>query len=164
MKCLIFFIGWIHLVHLQIRKYFTDNSSLNFHDNVRLHFLKKFGKKWRKTLSWKFTDVSSVKYLRIHKLGSWIRTKYKSTLTPKFSKNFSLNICSTWVTYSSSWNFSWILASPPMMAGIIRGMIYKTKTKQIYVRNIINLFLHQNIALSKNKGNSLGWQTSVAFI
>ena len=49
-------LGRIHLVHLRIHKYFTDDSSVNFHDKIFLYFLKKCGKKWRKTLSWKFTD------------------------------------------------------------------------------------------------------------
>ena len=65
--------GWIHLVHLQIHKYFTDDSSVNFHDKFFLHFLKKISKQWRKTLSCKYTDESSVKYLRIHKWTRWIR-------------------------------------------------------------------------------------------
>ena len=63
---------WIHLPHLRIRKYFTDNSSINFHYNIFLHFLPKIGKKWRKTLSWKFTDESSIKCLWIHKWCRWI--------------------------------------------------------------------------------------------
>ena len=36
--------GRIHLTHLWIRKYFTDDSSVNFHDKVFLHFLKKMAK------------------------------------------------------------------------------------------------------------------------
>ena len=52
-----------------------DDSSVNFHDKVFLHFLPNFFKKWRKILSWKFTDELSVKYLRIHKWGRWIRPK-----------------------------------------------------------------------------------------
>ena len=35
----------IHLPHLRILKYFTDDTSVNFHDKVFLHFLQKFGKK-----------------------------------------------------------------------------------------------------------------------
>ena len=66
-------IGQIHLPHLWICKYFMDDSSINFHDNVFLHFLPNIFKKWRKTLSWKFMDESSVKYLRICKWGRWIR-------------------------------------------------------------------------------------------
>ena len=31
-------IGQIHLVHLQIRKYFTNDSSVNFNDKFFLHF------------------------------------------------------------------------------------------------------------------------------
>ena len=38
-------IGRIHLPHLWIRKYFMDDSSINFHDKVFLHFFQKFGKK-----------------------------------------------------------------------------------------------------------------------
>ena len=68
-----FFIGRIHLLHLQIHKYFTDDSSVNFHDKVFLRFLPNFFKKWRKTLSWKFTDESSVKLLWIRKWGRRIR-------------------------------------------------------------------------------------------
>ena len=49
--------------------------SINFHDKVFLYFLKKNGKKWRKNLSWKFTDELSIKYLWIHKWGRWIRPK-----------------------------------------------------------------------------------------
>ena len=59
--------GRIHLVHLRIHKYLTDDSTVNFHDKFFLHFLLKFRKKWRKNLSWKFIDESSVKYLRIRK-------------------------------------------------------------------------------------------------
>ena len=65
--------GRIHLVHLWICKYFTDDSSINFHDKFFLYFLLKFSKKWRKNLPWKFTDESSVKYLRIRKWTRWIR-------------------------------------------------------------------------------------------
>ena len=45
-------------------------------------FWKKFGKKWRKTLSWKLTNGSSVKYLWIRKWGRWIwpRTKRYNTV------------------------------------------------------------------------------------
>ena len=40
------FIGRIHLPHLQIRKYFMDNSSINFHDSkVFQFFLQKIRKK-----------------------------------------------------------------------------------------------------------------------
>ena len=38
-------LGRIQLVHLQIRKYFTDDSSVNFHDKFFLHFLLKLTKK-----------------------------------------------------------------------------------------------------------------------
>ena len=38
-------------------------------------YWKKFGKKLRKPLSWKFTDELSVKYLWICKWGRWIRPK-----------------------------------------------------------------------------------------
>ena len=43
--------GWIHLVvvHLRTRKYFTDNSSANFHDKFFLHFLLNFSKNEEKT-------------------------------------------------------------------------------------------------------------------
>ena len=44
------YLGRIHLVHLQIHKYFTDDSSVNFHDKVFLHFLLKFRKKMKKKL------------------------------------------------------------------------------------------------------------------
>ena len=64
--------GQIHLPHLRIHKYFMDDSSVNFHDKIFLHFLPIFFKKWRKTLSWKFTDESSIKYLWIRKWGRWI--------------------------------------------------------------------------------------------
>ena len=67
------YLGRIHLVHLWICKYFTDDSSVNFHDKFFLHFLLKFRKKWRRNLSWKFTDKWSVKYLWIHKWTRWIR-------------------------------------------------------------------------------------------
>ena len=67
------YLGRIRLPHLRISKYFTDDSSVNFPDMVFLHFLQKIGKKWRKTLSWKFTDESSIKYLWIRKWGRWIR-------------------------------------------------------------------------------------------
>ena len=66
--------GRIYLVHLRICKYFTDNSSVNFHDKFFLHFLLKFSKKWRKNLSWKFTDESSIKYLRIRNWTRWINS------------------------------------------------------------------------------------------
>ena len=42
-------------------------------DKFFLHFLLNFSKKWRKNLSWKFTDESSIKYLRIRKWTRWIR-------------------------------------------------------------------------------------------
>ena len=58
-----FDLGRIHLPHIRILKYFMDDLSINFHDKVFLHFLSKFGKKRRKTMSWKFTDESSVRYL-----------------------------------------------------------------------------------------------------
>ena len=35
----------IHLPILWIHNYFTDDSSINFHDKVFLHFLKECGKK-----------------------------------------------------------------------------------------------------------------------
>ena len=38
----ILYIGQIHPPHLRIHKYFTDNSSVNFHDKVFLHFLPFF--------------------------------------------------------------------------------------------------------------------------
>ena len=79
--------GQIHLPHLRICKYFMDDSSVNFHDKVFLHFLQKFGKKWRKTLSWKFMDESSVKYLWIHKWGRWIQPMCRS----------SIKMLSTWI-------------------------------------------------------------------
>ena len=65
-------LGRIHLVYLRIRKYFMDDSSVNFHDKFFLHFLVNFSKKWRKNLSWKFTDESSIKYLWIRKWTRWI--------------------------------------------------------------------------------------------
>ena len=68
-------LGRIHMVHLWIRKYFMDDSSINFHDKFFLHFLLNFSKKWRKNLSWKFTDESSVKYLQIRKWTRWSRPK-----------------------------------------------------------------------------------------
>ena len=40
-----FHLGRIHLVHLRIRKYFMDDSSVNFHDKFFLHFLVNFSKK-----------------------------------------------------------------------------------------------------------------------
>ena len=46
----ILYYGRIHLVHLRIHKYFTDNSSINFHDKGFLDFLKKFDKKIKKNL------------------------------------------------------------------------------------------------------------------
>ena len=72
-KILILALGQIHLPHLQIRKFFTDDSSIYFHGKVFLHLLQKFGKKWRKNVSWKFMDESSIKYLQIHKWTRWIR-------------------------------------------------------------------------------------------
>ena len=60
-------IGRIHLPHLQINKYFTDDSSINFHDNFFLPLLLNYSKKWRKIMSWKFMDESSLKYLWICK-------------------------------------------------------------------------------------------------
>ena len=68
--------GRIHLVHLRSLKYFTDDSSINFHDKFFLHFLLNFSKKWRKNLSWKFMDESSIRYLRIHKWTRWIWPKH----------------------------------------------------------------------------------------
>ena len=65
------YLGWIHLPHLRIRKIFTDNSSVFF------IFCKNLAKN-EKTMSWKFTDESSVKYLPISKWGRWIRPKFKS--------------------------------------------------------------------------------------
>ena len=44
-----------------------DDSSINFHDKVFLHFLPIFFEKWRKILPWKFTDESFLKYLWICK-------------------------------------------------------------------------------------------------
>ena len=44
------YIGRIHLPHLRIHKYFMDESSINFHDKVFLHFLKKIWQKMKKTL------------------------------------------------------------------------------------------------------------------
>ena len=75
----------IHLVHLQISKYFMDDSSVNFHDKFFLHFLLKFRKKWRKNLSWKFMEELSVsvKYVWIHKWTWWIRPKYRKYLDEK---------------------------------------------------------------------------------
>ena len=39
-------------------------------------FCRFFFKKWKKTLSWKFTDESSIKYLWIRKWGKWIWPRY----------------------------------------------------------------------------------------
>ena len=36
--------GRIHLVHLRIRKYFTEDTSVNFHDRFFLHFAKNSAK------------------------------------------------------------------------------------------------------------------------
>ena len=51
-----------------------DDSSINLHDKVFLSCLKKFGKKWRKRLSWK-TEESPVKHLWIHKWGRWLELR-----------------------------------------------------------------------------------------
>ena len=78
------YYGRIHLVHLRIHKYLTDDPSVNFHDKFFLHFLLKFRKKWRKNLSWKFMDESSVKYLQIRKWTRWIRPKNKINVFRNF--------------------------------------------------------------------------------
>ena len=39
-----------------------DVSSVKFHDKFLLHFLLKFSRKWRKNLSWKYMDESSVSW------------------------------------------------------------------------------------------------------
>ena len=52
-----------------------QTTHINFHDKVFLRFLPNFCKKWRKTLSWKFMDESSVKYLRIGRWGRWIQPR-----------------------------------------------------------------------------------------
>ena len=39
--CGVLYLGWIHLPHLWIHKYFTNDTSINFHDKVFLHFSKK---------------------------------------------------------------------------------------------------------------------------
>ena len=44
------FYGRIHLVHLRIRKYLMDDSSVNFYDKFFLHFLLNFRKKMMKKL------------------------------------------------------------------------------------------------------------------
>ena len=49
-KSIDYYIGRIHLPHLGIHKYFMDESSINFHDKVFLHFLKKIWQKMKKTL------------------------------------------------------------------------------------------------------------------
>ena len=61
-----------------------DDSSVNFHDKFFLNFFLNFSKKWRKNLSWKFMDESSVKYLWIDKWGRWIRPM--SYIEPEISK------------------------------------------------------------------------------
>ena len=45
--------GRIHLPHLQIHKYFMDDSTVDFWTRFFFIFLQKFGTKWRKTLSGK---------------------------------------------------------------------------------------------------------------
>ena len=93
------FLGRIHLPHLQIRKYFTDDSSINFHDKVFFIFCHIFYKYWRKTLSWKFTDESSIKYLWIDKWGMWIRPM--SYIEPEISKLQNLWSLKDWtLTFS----------------------------------------------------------------
>ena len=75
--CTVCFKGWIHLPHLQIHKYFMDDSFINFHEKFFLHFLPNFSKRWRKTLPWKIMDETSVKYLQVHKWDRWICPKAK---------------------------------------------------------------------------------------
>ena len=104
--------GRIHPPYLQIHTYFMDDLSINFHDKVFLHFLKKIGKKWRKTLSWKFTDESSIKYLQIRKWGRWIRP-CSTCLKPSFllisdvPKNLILG---NWPITNLSWAFKFMIA------------------------------------------------------
>ena len=107
--------GRIHLVHLRSLKYFTDDSSVNFHDKFCLHFVVNFSKKWRKNLSWKFTDESSIKYLRVCKWTRWIwpKTEFQTfvnifffALTCQTSKKPNLNMFEldpTLVKTFSSW-------------------------------------------------------------
>ena len=49
-KKLVCAFGQIHLVHLWIHKYFMDDSSVNFHDKVFLHFWKKNWQKMKENL------------------------------------------------------------------------------------------------------------------
>ena len=78
--------------YLWIRKYFTDNSSVNLHDKVFFIFCQFFEKTWRKTLSWKFMDESSIKYLQIHKWGRWIwpMSVLAQNKSRKVGQNFTL--------------------------------------------------------------------------
>ena len=56
-------------------------------------FCQIFFIKWRKTLSWKFTDESSIKYLWIHKWGRWIRPNSEMVIVNIFcEKDFAWGI------------------------------------------------------------------------
>ena len=65
-------MGLIHLPHLRIHKYFMDDSLVYFTRQGFPSLFANFFQKQKKSLSWKITDVSSVKYLRICKWGRWI--------------------------------------------------------------------------------------------
>ena len=104
---MILHIGQIHLVHLRICKYFTDDSSVNFHDKVFLHFLPKFRKKWRKNLSWKFMDESSVKYLWIRKWTRWIRPIWQNIeLRISYDSYMNTSTIGTCI-YKIKWQMTW---------------------------------------------------------
>ena len=87
----------IHLVDLWIHKYFTDDSSVNFHGKFILHFLPNYSKKWRKNRSWKFVDESSIKYLHIRRWIRWIwptkeHMKTKYIIMGEWFKNMNISI------------------------------------------------------------------------
>ena len=98
--------------------YFMDDSSTHFHDKVFFHFLKINGKKWRKILSWKFMDKSSINYLWICKWGKWIGPKSWCTnlgsheYCPKQKQSYSLldntHIClNTYLIFSPEESINW---------------------------------------------------------
>ena len=59
--------GRIHLPHLRIRKYFMDESAINFCTRFFFILCAKIWQKIKKNHVQKFTDESSIKYLWIRK-------------------------------------------------------------------------------------------------
>ena len=87
-------------------------------------FCQFFFKKWRKTLSWKFMDESSIKYLRIHKWDRWIR--------PRSSVIFS---ASDYILCTKQYCLYWGSAIRAFLLQLV--LVLKTQCTEISIQKIL---------------------------